>query len=89
VARGCNRPELARVREACEIADFRNQNHGIDQRDPTHCLQGVDNWTKIPFGEQGDDLFLDTLQPPFRIHDGVDIVLKGDLLSRMLEGQGR
>ena len=81
--------KLARIGEAREVADFRDQHHGIDQRDPAHCLQGVDNWAQIPFGEQANYLFLDSLQAPFCVHDGVDIILKGDLLSRMLEGKGR
>jgi len=52
-------------------------------------IEGVDNLAQSPFGEEAEDLFLDALQTPFRIHDGVDIVLKGDLLSRMFEGQSR
>jgi hypothetical protein len=40
-------------------------------------------------GKKAGYLFLDPLQAPFRIHNGIDIVLKCDLLSGMLEGQSR
>ena len=44
----------------------------------------------VPFGEEAEYLFFDSLQAPFRIHDGIDIVLKCDLLdSGMFEGQSR
>ena len=71
------------------VADFRNQHHCIDQRDAPHRLQGINDGAEIPFGEKAEYLFLDALQAPFPIDDGVDIVLKGDLLSGMLEGQTR
>ena len=71
------------------VADFRDQHHGIDQRDPPHRLQTVNNEPQIPVGEESEDLFLDSLEAPFRIHDGIDIVLKRDLLSGMFEGQSR
>ncbi|CDX42559.1 hypothetical protein MPLSOD_410015 [Mesorhizobium sp. SOD10] len=32
---------------------------------------------------------LDLPQAPFRIRDGIDVVLKSDLLSGVLKGQGR
>src|SRR5665647_3922756 len=72
--------ELAWVREACEVADFRDQHHRIDQRDTSHRLQRVDNWAQIPFGKKAGYLFFDPLQAPFRIHDGIDIVLKLSLI---------
>ena len=52
-------------------------------------LQTVNNEPQIPVGEESEDLFLDSLEAPFRIHDGIDIVLKRDLLSGMFEGQSR
>jgi hypothetical protein len=33
------------------------------------------------------DLLLNPLEPPFRIADGIDIILKGDLLGGMIEGE--
>jgi hypothetical protein len=79
--------ELARVGEAGEVAEFRDQHNGIDQCDPPHHLQAVDNGAQSPFGEESEDLLLDSLQTLFRPHDGIDIVLKCDLLSGMFEGQ--
>ncbi|WP_281015516.1 MULTISPECIES: hypothetical protein [unclassified Mesorhizobium] len=32
----------------------------------------------VPFREQAEYLFLDLLQAPFRIHVGIDVVLKCD-----------
>jgi len=52
-------------------------------------LQAVDKGPQIPVGEESEDLLLDSLEAPFRIHDGVDIVLKRDLLGGMFEGQSR
>jgi hypothetical protein len=40
-------------------------------------------------GKKAVYLFLDPLQAPFCVHNGIDIVLKCDLLSSMLEGQSR
>ncbi|BCH19801.1 hypothetical protein MesoLjLa_66520 (plasmid) [Mesorhizobium sp. L-2-11] len=81
--------ELAWIGEPCEVADLRDQHHGIDQRDPPHGLQGVNNRALVPFREKAEYLFLDLLQAPFRIHDGIDVILKCDLLSGMFEGQCR
>jgi hypothetical protein len=41
-----------------------------------HRLQGVDNRAQSPFWEEAEYLFVDSLQTLFRIHDGIDIVLK-------------
>src|ERR1700730_11566520 len=68
---------------------FFSQHHGIDQRDSAHRLQGVDNRAQSPFGEEAEYLFLDSLEAPFGIHDGIDIVLKCNLLGGMFEGQSR
>src|SRR5271157_597578 len=68
---------------------LRRIHHGIDQGDPPHRLQAVDNGAQSPVGKEAEDLFLDSLESPLRIRDGVDIVLKGDLLSGMFEGQSR
>ncbi|MER9566848.1 hypothetical protein, partial [Mesorhizobium sp. M0571] len=54
-----------------------------------HRLQGVNDRALVPFREQAEYLFLDLLQAPFRIHDGIDVILKSDLLRGMIEGQGR
>ena len=40
-------------------------------------------------GKEAKYLFLDPFQAPFAIHDGVNVILKGDLLSGMFEGQSR
>ena len=40
-------------------------------------------------GRRLEYLFLDALEAPLRIHDGIDIVLKCDLLRGMSEGQSR
>jgi hypothetical protein len=61
----------------------------IDQRDPAHRLQGVNDRALVPFREKAEYLFFDPPQAPFRIHDGIDVVLKCDLLGGMFEGQGR
>ena len=81
--------ELARACKACEIANFSDQHHGCDQSDTPHRLQGVNNWAQIPFGKEIGYLLLDSLKAPLRIHDGIDIVLKCDLLRGMFEGQSR
>ena len=39
--------------------------------------------------QRNRNLFLHALQAPFPIHDGIDIILKCDLLSGMFEGQSR
>ena len=79
---------MSRTRRSPDRALFRDQHHGIDQCDPPHRLQRVNNWAQIPFGKKAGYLFLDP-QAPFRIHDGIDIVLKRDLLSGVFEGQSR
>ena len=72
-----------------EVVDFSDQHHGVDQRNTPHYLQGVNNWAQIPFGKETGYLLLDLLKAPLRIHDGIDIVLKCDLLRGMFEGQSR
>jgi hypothetical protein len=54
-----------------------------------HHLQGVNDRAQIPFRQKAEDLFLDSLQAPFRIRDHIDIVLKHNPLSGIFEGQRR
>ena len=81
--------ELARIGKAREVADLRDQRHGIDRRNPPHGLQGVVNRVQAPVGKQARDLRLDPLQAPFGIPNGVYVVLEFDLLSGMVESQRR
>jgi hypothetical protein len=81
--------QLARASKAREVADFGDEHNRIDHGDATHRLQGIDNRTETPIGKKRQNLPLDALQPPLRIANNVNIVLKHDLLRWVFESQAR
>ena len=75
--------QLARVCKACEIAHFSDQHHDCDRSDTPHRLP---NWAQIHSGSR-PDICSSTQKAPLHVHDGIDVVLKCDLLRWMFEGQ--
>jgi hypothetical protein len=85
-------PSIHRLMPSCSPwtrrARFRRSTApSIDQRDAAQSLQGLNNRTQAPIRQKQLDLLLNPLEPPFRIADGIDIILKGDLLGGMIEGE--
>ena len=81
--------QLSWVVETLEISDLGHHRHRDDERDASHRLNRLDHRCQRPARQQICDLASQLLDPRFGIGHRVDIVLKDDLLRRVLEPHRR
>src|SRR5579863_2776749 len=77
--------ELARVGEASEVADLRHQCDRREQCDAAQGLESLDNAVQGPTWQQDHHLLLQAIPARLSLLDGLDQLLKYDLLSGMVE----
>ena len=79
---------MTRISETPRIADFAREGHGDDEGNTTHRLVAVDDWCHRPSWDDLTQLVLDSAQADRSITNGIDAVLKDDLLGRVFEALG-
>lgn len=80
---------LPRVVEPLEVPDLGNHRHRDDEPDAAHCPDCVDHRGKAPVRQKIRDLPRQALHSRLGIRDGVDVILKDDLLRHMRETHQR
>ncbi len=68
------------MREPANVADFGDETHRRDKRDPAERLEGVDDRRPAPRGRELPELVGEPLDAAFGFVDRVAILLQGDVL---------
>src|ERR1700677_344947 len=80
---------LARIVEAREVAHFRHDGDSRYEGHATHCLERLNDGRHGPSWNQILDLLHQAGDPLFGVMNGVDVILKDNLLGRVVEAKRR
>jgi hypothetical protein len=89
---GCQpqiRHQLARIIKPAEVSDLSNHRDGDNESHALHRLDGFHDRRKAPAGQQVCDLAGEFFDPSLSIANGINIILKNDLLSRVIKAHSR